>query len=74
MKVRAVVNKVEQLPAKNGKAGLRRVSLEGFSVLVRDGVELPDQGCEVVAVVEVQWKPGSRPIHWLRSFADSGAV
>lgn len=73
MKVRAIVEKVEQLPAREGQSEepLTAISLEGFSVLARPSERMPAVGQEIEAIVSIQWRKGKRPLHWMRSWTDS---
>ena len=68
MIVEGNVMNVNVLDGQKGKPPLRSVSIEGFSVLASDGVQVPGKGQRIQAVVEVHWRKGKRPLHWLRAY------
>jgi len=72
MIVRGTVNQVRRLEADSEKYddAIYSVSVEGFSILARPGdIQIPKRGSLISANVEVHWRKGQRPIHWLRAIS-----
>lgn len=68
-KIIGYVDRVEALPKKEGKEALHTISIEGVSMLYRDGSNLPVRDQEIEATFNVQWRgKKQKPIWWLRSW------
>lgn len=79
MEVTGIVNRVAVLGGRDKSkydTPLYSVSIEGFTTLYKalNGAEptLPQEGTRIYGVIEVYWRKGARPLHFLRSFQVCG--
>lgn len=66
--VTGTVTRVVELDKRDGKDPLRSISIEGISMLAPADMEVPGEGALVRVNVDVMWKKGKPPVHWLRAW------
>lgn len=68
MIIEGTVNQLRKLDNEGFDNECYSVSVEGFSVLAQVGkVSIPREGALIRANVQVHWRKGKPPVHWLRA-------